>query len=101
MGHPFTCKLIFESACPYQNRMSVTSQMGQFNKSATNSVCVCVCVCSGDEGVVHSLPVLSGGLLLPEGPFQPQLQRGHESPDPQPQHQPDAGMTHATDDTPH
>lgn len=48
-------------------------------------------VFSGDEGVLHSLPVLSWSLLLPEGSLQPQLQCRHESPDSQPQHQPHAG----------
>lgn len=53
-----------------------------------------VSVRPGHEGVVYALPVLSGGLLLPERPFQPQLQRGHEPPDTQPQHQPYAGRLH-------
>lgn len=45
----------------------------------------------GHEGFVHPLPVRRRGLHLPAGSLPPLLQRGHEPPDPQPQHQPHAG----------
>lgn len=50
----------------------------------------------GNESVLHALSVLSGGLHLPQRPFQPQLQRGHEPPDSEPQHQSHAGGFHTS-----